>query len=358
MMKNILIYRNIIILMVFSALSDCSRTEFASGKRLEMKAIFRMKAVDISYLPTIRRADVDFKNAKGELEDALITLKKAGVNTIRLRIWNNPDNPNANLFAMKQFSEEIKKHGIKVYLTLHYSDTWADPSHQTKPKAWLGLSTKALQDSVFTFTKFVVQYIRPDYIQLGNEINNGFLWPEGRKIKSRKFLQLLAAGSKAVREASTHTKIILHYSGFEQSSIFFKGLRAIDYDIIGLSYYPKWHGNAFEPLEEAINTLAWKEKKPVLIAETAHPFTMQEADKTANVIGGTKDFAPTYPASPEGQAQFVSSIKQLSQRSPFCAGFCYWGATWVSSRAMESMWENQALWDFNYKALPAIAAFQ
>ncbi len=357
-MKRVFIYRNIIILIIFSALSDCSRTEFASGKHLKMKTIFRMKAVDISYLPTIRRADVGFRNTEGKLEDALITLKKAGINTIRLRIWNNPDNLNANLFAMKQFSEEIQKHGLKVYLALHYSDTWADPSHQTKPKAWVGLSPEDLQDSVYAFTKFVVQYIQPDYIQLGNEINNGFLWPEGRKVKSRKFLKLLQAGSRAVREASTRTKIILHYSGFEQSSLFFKGLRAIDYDIIGLSYYPKWHGSAFEPLEEAMNMLALKEKKPVLIAETAHPFTMQEADKTTNVIGGKQNFAPSYPASPEGQAQFVSSIKQLSQRLPFCVGFCYWGATWVSSNTMGSMWENQALWDFNYKALPAIAAFQ
>ncbi len=321
-----------------------------------------IKGVDISFLPEIREAGFISKNATGENEDMLTTLRNAGVNTFRLRLWVNPTNEHSGFEEVKKISNEIKSTGAKIWLTVHYSDTWADPGNQTKPTVWSSLPFQQLKDSVYNYTKKIINEIHPDYIQIGNEINNGMLWPDGNYNQLTYLKILLKEGIRAVRENSSSTKIILHYAGHKDAPAFFTSLGNLDYDIIGLSYYPKWHGKNLDSLNTSINLLSTTFQKEILIAETSYPFTLLWNDWTNNVIGWDQDIIPSFPATELGQKLFLQSISDIVKNNPKGLGFCYWGAEWVSFKGNTatngSSWENQAFWDFTGKALPALEVYK
>ena len=166
----------------------CNKSE---NKLVQVEKPFFIKGVDASFIPEIRLSNIITKNANGQVEDMLLTLKNAGVNTIRLRIWNDPINQHSGFEEVKTFSNEIKKLGLKVWLTIHYSDNWSDPGAQTKPNAWNGLVFAQLKDSMRNYTSKIAKEIKLDYIQIGNEINNGFLWPEGSFSNPNQMFELL-----------------------------------------------------------------------------------------------------------------------------------------------------------------------
>ena len=199
---------------------------------------FFIRGADLSALPQIESTHAVFYNLSGQEENFLTILKNSGVNTVRLRLWNHPVTGYSSFDEVKTFSAKIDSLGLKVWIDLHYSDTWADPSHQEPPLAWQGISFDALNDSVYNFTKKVVSEIVPDFIQIGNEINPGFLLPEGAISNKTQFLRLLSSGVKAVRDYSDSAKIIIHYAGIEEADWFFSTISQVDYDIIGISYYP------------------------------------------------------------------------------------------------------------------------
>jgi arabinogalactan endo-1,4-beta-galactosidase len=276
----------------------------------------------------------------------------------------NPANGHSGLEEVKQFSEELKNDGFKIWITLHYSDTWADPGHQQTPALWESASFDALKDSVYTYTKKVVCQIQPDYIQIGNEINSGFLHPYGNINNVSNFKELLQKGIAAVRDNSNNTKIVLHYAGFENASWFFQQVNDIYYDIIGLSYYPIWHGKSITNLKDSITTLSIANHKEVIIAETAYPFTLNWNDWTNNIVGlESQLILPDFPATEIGQKNYVNRIHTMLKEIPNSKGigFCYWGGeliAWRGSQATDgSAWENQALFDFQNHALPALEAF-
>ena len=131
-----------------------------------------------------------------------------------------------------------------------------------------------------------MQRIEPDIIQLGNEVNHGFLHPHGRIGNgSRPFLDLVGTASLAVRNHSDETRIMLHHAGYEGALEFFDLVQAVEYDMIGLSYYPLWHGRSLPELGEALQTLADAHGKEIVIAETAYPFTLEWYDWTNNLVG-------------------------------------------------------------------------
>ena len=138
-----------------------------------------LKGADISFLPEIRTSPVILYNRKNQPEDILLTLKNSGVNTVRIRLWKNPTEANSNFETVKALAQECKNLGLKVHLTVHYSDTWADPGNQVTPVEWQSLTSDQLCDSVEAYTRKIMLEINPEYFQIGNEINNGFLWPQG-----------------------------------------------------------------------------------------------------------------------------------------------------------------------------------
>lgn len=323
-----------------------------------------ISAVDISRLPEISNYNPLFYDLNGQPKDFIAILKEHGINTIRLRLWVHPDTEHSEFDEVEQFSETLKQNGLKTWLTLHYSDTWADPGHQEIPFLWQGVSFNALKDSVFQYTQKVVQVMQPDYIQIGNEINSGFLHPQGHITSSpQQFLELMQAGISAVRTHSDSTKIIIHFAGLDGSDWFFNQVGQLDYDIIGLSYYPIWHGKSLNDLKTTMQILSSAHDKEVIIAETAYPFTLDWNDWTNNIVGlESQLILPDYPASMDGQRNFVKAIRLLNQDVDRGIGFCYWGAEMVAWKGPEatdaSPWENQALFDFENKALPVLNEFK
>lgn len=323
-----------------------------------------ISAVDISRYPEISGTNPIFYGLDGTQNDFLNILKDNGVNTIRLRLWVHPINIHSGFNEVKQFSQVLKNKGFKIWLALHYSDTWADPGQQETPAQWQGLDLAALKDQVYDYTASVVSEIRPDYVQIGNEINSGILHPYGNILSNyQNFISLIQEGSSAVRANSNHCKIILHFAGIENSDWFFNQVTSIDYDIIGLSYYPIWHGKSLTNLKTTMQNLSTSHNKQVLIAETAYPFTLGWNDWTNNIVGLDEHLIlPEYPATAEGQRAFIQDIGTITKELEKGIGFCYWGAdliSWKGSQATDaSPWENQSLFDFQNKALPALQEFK
>ena len=326
------------------------------------KAFYR--AVDISSLPEIENENLIFYDSNGSEKPFTKILKDHGVNTIRLKLWVHPENPVNGLDAVAAFASRLRDEGFKIWLTVHYSDTWADPGDQETPEAWQNLSLETLKDSVYEYTRKVVSRIHPEIIQIGNEVNNGFLHPQGNLHNHPgQFITLMQEGIRATREHGPDTKIMIHYAGQEGSNNFFTTVSALDYDLIGLSYYPIWHGKNLDSLRQTLGQLSSAYQKDVLIAETAYPFTLDWNDWTNNIVGLEEQLIlPDYPATPEGQKAFLREIRSIVEATPRGAGFCYWGAERIAFKGSEatdgSAWENQALFDFENFALPALEVFE
>ena len=351
--------KNLILLLLTISLFSCS-----SDSKDETEPIVEdnfIRAADMSYLPLIESEGTIYKN-NNVSENALTTLKNAGCNTIRIRLWKNPADAHSGFNEVKMFAQRVKQAGMKVWLTVHYSDTWADPAHQEKPAEWQNFSFTDLKTAVTNYTNQIMTEINPDIIQIGNETNDGMLWPQGKiTTNESQFLQLVSAASSAIRSKSSTTKIMLHYAGTSGSDWFFNKVANVDYDYIGLSYYPIWHGKDLNVVKNTINSLSATHNKKVIIAETAYPFTLDWNDWTNNIMGLESQLITTYPATPAGQKNYLLAIKNHVKETTNGIGFCYWGSEWVAFRGTESMngssWENQALWDFNFNALPVMEAF-
>ena len=232
-----------------------------------------IRAADLSFLPEIEAAGVSFKY-NNVVQDPLLTLKNAGVNYIRIRLWNNPSNGHSNLSEVKQLATKVRTHGMKVWLTVHYSDTWADPGNQTKPVAWQNLNFSDLKSAVSVYTTQVVTEIKPEIIQIGNETNDGFLWPEGKlSTNETQYLELTNTAISSVKTANSATKIMLHFAGISNSADwYFNKVKNLNYDYIGISYYPVYHGTSLTDLKTKLTTLSQTYNKKIILAETSYPF--------------------------------------------------------------------------------------
>ncbi len=321
-----------------------------------------IRAADVSYLPLIESEGTIFKY-NGNAENALTTLKNSGCNTIRIRLWKDPSDIHSSLTEVKTFSIRAKNMGFKVWLSVHYSDTWADEGSQTKPAAWQSLSFVDLKAAIISYTTTVINEIHPDIIQIGNETNDGMLWPQGKLTTNEsQYLQLVQSASSTIRTLSPTTKIMLHYAGIGTGATwYFNKVSSIDYDYIGLSFYPIWHGKILSDVSTTINSLGQTFNKKVIIAETAYPFTFGYSDNTNNILGLQNQIIPDYPATIDGQRAYLLALKSIIKQTTNGIGFCYWEAEWVAFRGPTSTngssWENQSLWDFNNNALPAMDVF-
>lgn len=355
--------RTLQILITFLIFISCDNDDVNVPSSENENSTF-ISAVDISSYPEISNSNPTFYDLEGNQNNLLTILEDNGVNTVRLRLWVNPSNEHSGFNEVKQFSETLKTNGFRTWLTLHYSDTWADPSQQVTPAQWEGLEYTQLKDSVYNYTEKVVNEIQPDYIQIGNEINSGFLHPYGHISNNyQQFKELMDTAISAVRVNESDTKIIIHFAGIEGSNWFFNQVSFLDYDIIGLSYYPIWHGKSLNTLKTTMHDLSSSYNKNIIIAETAYPFTLEWNDWTNNIVGSESQLIlPEYPATLEGQLNFVKSIKEITQELEKGIGFCYWGAeliAWKGNQSTDaSPWENQALFDFENNALPALIEFK
>lgn len=243
----------------------------------------KILGADISFLPELESRGMKF-SAYGKPGDAIQIMKDHGFNYIRLRIFNDPANPKGyspnkgfcDLEHTKQMAKRIKAAGMKFLLDFHYSDYWADPQQQNKPAAWVGQNFTTLKKSLYDYTSSVMQQLKdqgttPDMVQVGNEINHGIIWPDGAVNNLDSLSQLLYEGFKAVKKISPSTVVMLHVAlggQNDESRFFFDNMieRNVPFDVIGLSYYPKWHGTLTD-LKNNMADLAKRYHKQVMVAE-------------------------------------------------------------------------------------------
>ena len=322
-------------------------------------------AMDVSSLTKILRNGEIFKDSSGKAVLIFPFLKQQGINTLRFRVWvgTHPDYQADTILKLVQLA---RKSGFNIWIDLHYSNTWADPGNQEIPAEWSQTNLASLNSQLKTYTQQMMRLFNPDIMQIGNEIEGGFLWPLGRSSDTAAFYSLLRTASKAVRQENPRTPILLHISNYKRADYFFSEVQqhGIDFDIAGVSYYPKWHGYNLDSLFQTLTRVSLKTNKRAIIAENSYPFTFSWADWTDNVMGWEGDLHPNYAATTHGQFQqvydLVTGVRNLP--TPLASGYAYWEGVWVASEGPESkegsMWENQACFDFAFKALPVWNAFQ
>jgi arabinogalactan endo-1,4-beta-galactosidase len=243
----------------------------------------KILGADISFLPQMESRGAKFSD-NDVPGDAMQIMKAHGFNYIRLRIFNQPANPKGyspkqgfcDLEHTKQMAKRIKAAGMKFLLDFHYSDYWADPQQQNKPAAWVGQDFTTLKKSLFDYTVNVMQQLKdqgttPDMVQVGNEINHGMVWPDGAINNLDSLAQLIYEGVKAVKAVSPKTTVMLHIAlgGQNAEARFFldnMAKRNVPFDVIGLSYYPKWHGTLAD-LKNNMADLAKRYPQQVMVAE-------------------------------------------------------------------------------------------
>jgi len=247
------------------------------------KKIEKMMGADVSFIPQTEAEGRSFK-LKGEEVDPLKLLKESGFNAIRLRIFVNPELENGyspgkgfcGLDKTLDFAKRVKKEGFKILLDFHYSDYWADPQKQFKPKAWEGLNFDELSQKLEDYTFDIMQQFKsqgtlPDMVQVGNEINHGMVWPEGHISHPDQLAELLKAGIRGVEKTDANIPIMLHIAlgGQNVEAVrWYNNMigRDVKFDVIGLSFYPRWHGTLAD-LEANINNLIERYHKPVNVVE-------------------------------------------------------------------------------------------
>ncbi len=366
-----------------------------------------IRGMDASAVLALENSGVKYYNFDGEEQDVFQTLSEAGVNYIRLRVWNDPYDENGNgygggnndLPTAIELGKRATKYGMKVCIDFHYSDFWADPKRQHAPKAWEGMEIDEKCDALYDYTKDSLtqlfdEGVDVEMVQVGNEINNGM----AGEYYLPNVTQLLKSGTKAVREiADTYNKdiqVVIHYTNIESNGeidSLASNLQNndVDYDIMGLSYYPFWDGS-FDNMQRISRYIQKTYNKKVMIAETSYCYTSEDGDGSGNSLVGTDDIVKGYPATVQSQATMVRDVCAAANEAGL-EGVFYWEGTWIpvepatadnspiwekygsgwaSSYASDydpddaglyyggCSWDNQAMFDFTGHPLPSLNVFK
>lgn len=342
---------------------------------------------DISLLPDYEAAGVQYRDRSGKtIHDLLPWLKEQGMNAMRVRLFVDPEaytgsdkdtNAKQTLDYITPLCKRIKDTGLDLMLDFHYSDTWADPAKQWTPKAWENLTDEQLYEKIYEYTKASLQHLvdegaTPDFIQPGNEISYGMLWgkntdPEsslkktfmGNNANWDRFGKLLRQAIKACHEVCPDTKIVIHTERVAQHAVlsyFYDKMNQldVDYDIIGLSYYPYFHGN-MDVLKKALSELDKKfSDKEIMIVETGYPYKWE-------VPGSTHDVTKDYPYTEAGQDKFVADLVKTLHEYSDVDGLFWWWLEYNAYGAGLANWYNAPLFDSTTgkatKALTTLCTF-
>jgi arabinogalactan endo-1,4-beta-galactosidase len=323
---------------------------------------------DISMLPRLEELGAVYRD-NGKPQDAIAIMISHGCNCFRLRLFVNPsmnDEVVQDLGYTVKLAQRIKRAGAAFLLDIHYSDTWADPGHQSKPAAWRDLDFPDLEARVESYTAGVIETLKqagclPDIVQVGNEVTAGFLWPDGSITAGEggwdRFTRLLKAAIRGARQplcAEDAMSVMVHVDtgGSAARTVwFFRSIekRGVDYDMIGLSYYPWWHGSLSD-LKDNLGRTAEAFGKDIVVVETAYPW--REDTERKNM---------SWPQTPEGQRQFLEDVIQAVRSTPqgLGKGVLWWYPEAVPVEGLR-VWKGgrAALFDAQGEALPALRAFQ
>ncbi len=337
-----------------------------------------IRGADLSSVPQVESAGGVFSEDGGP-RDILDILRDHGFNFARLRLWHAPVDGACGLQPTLEMAGRIRAAGMGFLLDIHYSDTWADPGRQEIPAAWKGLPFPALRDSVYRYTFGVMTALKdadavPEMVQIGNEITCGMLWDAGRVCGGfdtpgqwDHLAALLEDAARGIADAlspADTVRIMVHIDrgGDGAGAVRFLdrlARRGVRFDVIGLSYYPWWHGTLGD-LGAALDTLAARYDRDIVVVEAAYPWTLDWKDGTHNSVGLAGQLLDGYPATVAGQQAFYSDLLGLvaGARSNRGAGVFLWEPGWISTPEAGSPGENLTLFDFSGALLGSIAAFE
>lgn len=321
-----------------------------------------IKGVDVSSIISLEESGVKFYNEYGIEQDIFTTLANAGVNYVRVRIWNNPYDVNGNgygggnvdLQKAINIGQRATANGMKLLVNFHYSDFWADPGKQKAPKAWETMALEDKKEAVYTYTKASLQSlidanVDVGMVQVGNETNNGICGETSWANMCAIFNQ----GSKAVREIEatsgkeilialhfTNPETVGRYSGYASTL----SSNNVDYDVFASSYYPFWHGSLTN-LTNVLSNIATSYNKKVMVAETSYAYTLEEGDGHTNTINAGSTLG-AYPVSVQGQANEVRDVIQaVANVGDAGIGVFYWEPAWIPVGSVENVENNKVLWE-------------
>ncbi|MCD7737012.1 MAG: glycosyl hydrolase 53 family protein [Lachnospiraceae bacterium] len=360
--------------------------------------------MDLSTLLAVEENGGKFYD-RGTPGDAMEILKGYGMNLVRLRLWNDPFDDKGNSYGaggcdietVLALAKRAKKLGIGWLLDFHYSDFWADPGKQRVPKAWRGMSAEELERAVYDFTFETLERCRreellPRMVAVGNELSNGLLWPDGLLMEAtekayKNVAAFVSAGIRAVRDVEKRIPVMLHLDNGGNNRLYrtwfdhYFANGGADFEYIGLSYYPFWHGT-LDGLRDNMNDIALRYGKKLVVAEVSMGFTMKDyASYERLALDERKGMATkpehvamiSYPMTPQGQADFMRDVLEVVREVPdgLGRGLIYWepawipvpGVGWANAASCEYIqepgpygneWANQALFDYEGRTLPAL----
>jgi arabinogalactan endo-1,4-beta-galactosidase len=356
-----------------------------------------IKGADISTLIEVEKHGGTFYDENGNEIDAMKALADHGVNWIRIRIWNNPYDVSwvkdvtgydivgavgggtNDLNKALALAKRAKNLNLKVLLDFHYSDFWAHPGQQYIPDAWRGLSEDQVEQALYDFTydtlmEMNAEGVFPDMVQIGNEINSGLVSPQGDNLSSEGAINLLRQGISAVRAAevaaSASAEVMIHLAEGGNNELFTWAFDAfteagLDYDIIGVSYYPYWHGSLAD-LQYNLESISTKYNKEVIVVETASAFTLEEGPDGGNNIFSEKEVATGgFKATVQGQATAMREIMNVTANvtNGLGRGIFYWEPTWLAVEGIgwatgkSNGWKNQTMFDYEGNTLDSMDVF-
>lgn len=348
-----------------------------------------IKGMDVSMVKELEEHGAAYY-LNGEKKDLFEILKVSGVNLVRLRLWNNPYSESGEAYGggtndlntTIELAKRVIGHGLEFMLDLHYSDFWADPAKQLKPKEWKNLSGSDLQSAVYCYTvdtlcRMKEENLLPSIVQVGNEITNGLLWPDGNIENIEVMALLLKAGMRGVKEVDPSIKILLHLD-FGTDNIMYRNWFAniapyeLAFDMIGMSYYPYWNGS-IDSLVHNMNDISQTFQKDVLVAETAIGYTTDSLGCQGVIFSEELEKQTGYPATKVGQERFLKDLYDGVRRVKDHRGIgvLYWEPAWLpipectwakqigckymkDTAEVGNSWANQALFDASGNANQAL----
>lgn len=363
-----------------------------------------VKGMDLSTLLELDRLGAKYYD-EGKERDILDIMKDYDVDTIRLRIWNDPWGKDHESYGAGEndvpttleIAKRVSEKGFGVLMNFHYSDFWADPGKQIKPKAWEGMTVAELTQAVYDFTFDTMELFKKEgvnitMVQVGNELSNGLLWPEGKIDVNAgigeydNIAKFVSAGIRAVRKSNPDIPVMIHLDNGGNNELYRRWFdnyvaRGEDFDLIGLSYYPFWHGT-MDQLMNNMNDIAERYHKDLIIAEVSMGYTMEDYKAYEKLSDSERKGYATRPAlvetiefpmTREGQADFMRTLlARLETVAEHRArGFFWWepawipvpGSGWATPASLEYMndpgpcgneWANQALFDYDGNVLPTL----
>ena len=358
-----------------------------------------VKGMDLSTLLELERCGAKYYD-NGEERDLLAIMKSYDVDTIRIRLWNDPWSETGesygagenDLKTSLEIAKRVTAAGFGVLLNFHYSDFWADQGKQIKPKAWADYGVKELEQAVYDYTlesmqTFLDAGVNITMVQVGNELSNGLLWPEGKVPNYDNIATFVNAGIRAVRKADATIPVMIHLDNGGNNALYREWFdnftkRGEDFEIIGLSYYPFWHGS-LQMLNDNMNDIAERYGKDLVIAEVSMGYTMEDYKNYEKLSDEERKGYATrpalvekieYPMTKQGQYDFMEDfLNRISHiKGGKGKGFFYWepawipvpGSGWATPASLKYMndpgpcgneWANQALFDYDGNALPTLA---